>query len=68
MNIKEILKLLNEIHWSRMLEAHHDSYDLQQPDLEALDCVISLLKLLDEQKLGDSVTVGELLAASNIKK
>ncbi len=68
MKIEEILKQLEKIHQERLLEAHHDSYDLHQPDLDTLDCVINLLKLLDEQKLTDSVIIGELLLASGIKK
>ena len=68
MDVKEILKILDEIHWSRMLEAHHDSFDLHQPDLEALDCVINLLKILQESRLDDTITIGELMAAANIDK
>ena len=68
MTSKQVIKHLEEIHWQRMLEAHHDSYDLTQPDLEALDCVISLLKLLDEQKLTDLVIVGELYLAAGMKR
>ena len=68
MDVKEILKILDEIHWSRMLEAHHDSFDLHQPDLEALDCVINLLKILQESRLDDTITIGELMASANIDK
>ncbi len=68
MNLKEILKLMNEIHWHRMLEAHHDSDHLDQPDLEALNRVINLLKILNESRLNDSVKVSELLAAVDIEK
>ena len=68
MNIKEIFEQVERIRQERFLEAHHDSYDLHQPDLDALDCVMSLLNILDESRLDDSVTVRELLAASNIEK
>ena len=68
MNIKEIFEQVERIRQERFLEAHHDSYDLHQPDLDALDCVMSLLNILDESRLDDSVTVRELLAASNIDK
>ena len=68
MDIKEIFEQLERIRQERMLEAHHDSYDLHQPDLDALDCTIALLKILEESKLSDSVTVKELLAASNISR
>ena len=67
MTIKEILEQLERIHHERLLEAHHDSYDLHQPDLDALDCVINLLELLKEQKLTDSVTISELFLASGIE-
>ena len=68
MKIKEILDQLEKIHQERFLEAHHDSYDLHQPDLDALDCVMSLMKILDESRLDDSVKINELLAASNIDR
>ena len=68
MTSAELLKLLNEIHWQRMLEAHHDSYDLHQPDLEALDSVINLIKFLDEKNPSDKITVAELLKVANIEK
>lgn len=68
MKIKEVLDQLEKIHQERFLGAHHDSYDLHQPDLDALDCVISLLNILDESRLDDSVKIDELLAASNIDR
>ena len=68
MKTKDILEQLERIRQERFLEAHHDSYDLHQPDLDALDCVISLLNILDESNLNDKITVGELMAASNIER
>ena len=68
MDIKKVFEQVERIRQERFLEAHHDSYDLHQPDLDALDCVMSLLNILDESRLDDSVTVRELLAASNIDK
>lgn len=68
MTTKEILKLLDEIHWERMLEAHHDSYDLHQPDLDALDCAINLIKFLDESNQSDSVKISELFRAAGIDR
>ena len=66
MKTKDILEQLERIRQERFLEAHHDSYDLHQPDLDALDCVMSLLNILDESNPNDEVMVGELMAASNI--
>ena len=60
MKTKDILEQLERIRQERFLEAHHDSYDLHQPDLEALDCVISLLNILDESNPNDKITVGSL--------
>lgn len=68
MKTKDILEQLERIRQERFLEAHHDSYDLHQPDLDALDCVISLLNILDESNPNDEVMVGELMAASDIDR
>ncbi|MBD3878856.1 MAG: hypothetical protein SR1Q5_04125 [Quinella sp. 1Q5] len=68
MKTKDILEHLERIRQERFLESHHDSYDLHQPDLDALDCAISLLKILNESNPNDEVMVGELMAASNIDK
>ena len=68
MKTKNILEQLERIRQERFLNAHHDSYDLHQPDLDALDCVISLLNILDESNPNDEVMVGELMAASNIDR
>lgn len=68
MTTKEILEQLDRIYQERMLEAHHDSYDLRQPDLDSLTCVTELLKILSESSPNDSIKVGELLAASNIER
>ncbi|MBR0103431.1 MAG: hypothetical protein IKI76_10455 [Selenomonadaceae bacterium] len=68
MKTKDILEQLERIRQERFLEAHHDSYDLHQPDLDALDCAISLLNILDESNPNDEVMVGELMAASNIDR
>ncbi|MBR2774778.1 MAG: hypothetical protein IKD73_07310 [Selenomonadaceae bacterium] len=68
MKTKNILEQLERIRQERFLNAHHDSYDLHQPDLDALDCVISLLNILDESNPNDEVMVGELMAATNIDK
>ena len=67
MKTKDILEQLERIRQERFLEAHHDSYDLHQPDLDALTCVTDLLKILSESRPNDSIKIGELLAASNIK-
>ena len=67
MKTKDILEQLERIRQERFLNAHHDSYDLHQPDLDALDCVMSLLNILDESNPNDKITVGELMAASNIE-
>ncbi len=68
MDIKDVIEQLQRIRQDRFLEAHHDSYDLNQPDLDALDCAINLIKLLQESRLNDSLMVGEILAASNIDR
>ena len=68
MDIKKVFEQVERIRQERFLEAHHDSYDLHQPDLDALDCVMSLMKILDESRLDDSVKINELLAASNIDR
>ena len=68
MKTKNILEQLERIRQERFLNAHHDSYDLHQPDLDALDCVISLLNILDESNPNDEVMVGELMVATNIDK
>lgn len=68
MKTKDILEQLERIRQERFLEAHHDSYDLHQPDLDALDCVISLLNILDESNPNDEVMLGELMAASDIDR
>ena len=68
MTTKEILEQLDMIYRQRLLEAHHDSYDLHKPDLDALTCVTDLLKILSESSPNDSIKVGELLAASNIER
>ena len=68
MTTKEILDQLDRIYRERMLEAHHDSYDLRQPDLDALTCLTDLLKILSESSPNDSIKVGDLLAASNITR
>ena len=68
MTAKEILEQLDMIYRQRLIEAHHDSYDLHQPDLDALNCLTDLLKILSESSPNDSINVGELLAASNITR
>ena len=65
MKTKAVLEQLERIRQERMLNAHHDSYDLHQPDLDALDCAINLLKILEESNPNDSVKVKELLLAAN---
>ena len=65
MKTKNILEQLEKIYQERMLNAHHDSYDLHQPDLDALECVINLMKILEESSPNDSVKVKELLLAAN---
>ena len=67
MKTEAVLEQLERIRHERMLNAHHDSYDLHQPDLDALDCAISLLKILEESGRNDSVRVKELLLAVNLE-
>ncbi len=67
MTTKEVLMWMKKIHWERMLDAHHDSYDLHQPDLDALDCAIALIKFLDESNPKDFVKIEELLKATQLE-
>ena len=67
MTTKEMLKSLDKIYWEQMVGAHHDPDDLEQPDLEALDAVIKLIKFLQEKKPSDKVTIAELFKAADIE-
>ena len=68
MTTKEAIKLLDKIYWERMLNAHHDSDDLQQPDLEALNIAINLIKFLQESSPSDTVKIAELFKAAGIER
>ena len=68
MTTKEIIKLLDKIYWERMIGAHHDPDDLDQPDLEALGIVTNLVKFLDAKNPSDTVKVAELLKVAQIEK
>ena len=68
MTTKEILKLLDKIYWERMIGAHHDSDDLEQPDLEALNAAMNLIKFLKESNPSDTVKIAELFKAAGIER
>ena len=68
MTTKEIIKLLDKIYWERMIGAHHDSDDLEQPDLEALGIATNLIKFLNDSKPSDTVKISELFKAAGIKR
>ena len=69
MTTTELLEELSKVQQERTLEAHHDDIFFKTyADIEALERVIALIKLLNEMKSSDAVTVAELLAACNIQK
>ncbi|MBQ6296621.1 MAG: hypothetical protein IJK81_02880 [Selenomonadaceae bacterium] len=68
MTAKETIKLLDKIYWERMIGAHHDPDELEQPDLEAIKAVMNLIKFLDDKNPSDKVKVAELLKVANIGK
>ena len=68
MTIAELLAQLEKIRQERMLESHHDMLFQSYPDIEALDRVINLTKILDESKSSDRIKISELLSAAQIEK
>ena len=68
MDTKEILEHLERIRKERLLEAHHDDiFGVSYPDIDALDKVTALIKLLHESAPSDTVKISELLKAADIE-
>ena len=65
MTTAELLMQLEIVKQDRLVGAHHDDiFFTVQPDTEALDKVIALIKFLDGKNLSDTVTVAEVWNAA----